>query len=144
MVATYFELTLVWNFLHTSPILSRSMSVLPCMMRMSTLHIYNYYILGFQLRLHCVKSTFAQLTSFTMLRSWPSTYRILSPLSSHFTKQTVKVATIIRLVWRKFYTSKRCQFRVYSHHPLYYCITFTRSFLSCLLSFYGIPIFHTF
>ena len=31
-----------------------------------------------------------------------------------------------------------------NHHPLYYCITCTRSSLSCLLAFYGIPIFHTF
>ena len=31
-----------------------------------------------------------------------------------------------------------------NHHPLYYCITCTRSSLSCLLTFYGIPIFHTF
>ena len=40
--------------------------------------------------------------------------------------------------------SKRCQFKVCSHHPLYYCIMFTRSSLSCLLAFYGIPIFQTF
>ena len=31
-----------------------------------------------------------------------------------------------------------------NHHPLCYCITCTRSSLSCLLTFYGIPIFHTF
>ena len=37
--------------------------------------------------------------------------------------------------------SKRCQFKVCSHHPLYYCIMFTRSSLSCLLTFNGIPMY---
>ena len=45
-----------------------------------------------------------------MLRSWPSTYRILSPLSSHFNKQTVKGGDNIGLVWGIFYTRKQCQF----------------------------------
>ena len=38
------------------------------------------------------------------------------------------------------FESERCYFEVCSNHPLYYCITFTRSSLSCLLTFYGIPI----
>ena len=50
----------------------------------------------------------------------------------------------IGLVWRKFYTNKWCQFKVCNNHLLYYCIMFTRSSLSCLFTFYGIPIFHTF
>ena len=55
--------------------------------------------------------------------------------ASHFN------TTLIRNILQ---SSKPCQFKVCSHHPLYYCIMFTRSSLSCLLAFYGIPIFHTF
>ena len=51
---------------------------------------------------------------------------------------------LMHCVQYKFYMSKRCQFKVCSHHPLYYCIMFTRSSVSCLLAFYGIPIFLTF
>ena len=47
----------------------------------------------------------------------------------------------IGLVWRKFYTSKRCQFKVCSHHPLYYCIMFTRSSLFYFLWHPYIPHF---
>ena len=36
----------------------------------------------------------------------------------------------IGLVWRKICMSEQCQFEICSHHPLYYCITYT---LSCLL-----------
>ena len=73
------------------------------------------------------KTTFAQLT---ILCSWPSTYIILSPLSSHFTKQTVK-----------FYRSKRCRFK---YVAIIHSTTASQSSLSCRLAFYGIPIFHTF
>ena len=37
----------------------------------------------------------------------------------------------MELVWRKMYMSKQCQFEICSHHPFYYCITYTRSSLSC-------------
>ena len=47
----------------------------------------------------------------------------------------------IWLVWRKLYMSKKCQFEDVIVIPLYCCITSTRSSLSCLLAFYGIPIF---
>ena len=40
--------------------------------------------------------------------------------------------------------SKKCQFEDVTIIPLYYCITCTRSSLSCLLAFYGIPIFNIF
>ena len=65
-------------------------------------------------------------------------------LAVHHTRSTLVLRDNIGLVWRKCYTSKLCQFKVCSHHPLYYCIMFTRSSLSCLLAFYGILIFHTF
>ena len=42
----------------------------------------------------------------------------------------------IGLMWSKIYMSKKCQFVLLHHMP--------RSSLSCLLAFYGIPIFHTF
>ena len=70
---------------------------------------------------------FAQVTTFTMLHSW---------LSIHHCPHTFKIYVvskgddIIGLVWRKMYTSEQCQFEMCSHHPLYYCITYT---LSCLL-----------
>ena len=47
------------------------------------------------------------------------------------------------LVWRKIYTSKRCQFEVCSHHVLYYCIMFTRSSLSLSPCFWYIPSLHS-
>ena len=88
-------------------------------------------------------STFAKLT---MLRSWPSTaflhhcprtlHHLLNKLMS-----VSKGGNNIGLVWRKLYRSERCQFQGCCHHPLYYCITLTRSSLSCLPALSTIPIF---
>ena len=72
---------------------------------------------------------FAQLTSFTILHSWLSIQHCPHTLQIHVVS---KSGDNIGLVWRKMYMSEQCQFEMCSHHPLYYCITYT---LSCLLVF---------
>ena len=88
-------------------------------------------------------SMFAQLTGFTMLLSLQNSFASLHT-TLFKTHVMSKSGDNIGLVWSKIYMSKKCQFEDVTIIPLYYCITCTRSSLSCLLAFYGIPIFQTF
>ena len=144
-MATYFELT---SLAHVKcsphkPYIITSYECAPLAMIYSISMLDRWsHLHSFQLWLQSKTSTFAHLTSFTMLRSWPSTESLHHcPCTSLNKLMSVSKGGAL---WRKFYTSKRCQFEVCSHHPLYYCITITRSSLSCFLTFYGIPTFHTF
>ena len=88
----------------------------------------------------CFSSMFAQLTSYTMLLSLQNLFASLHT-TLFKTHVMSKSGDKIGLVWSKIYMSKKCQFEDVTIIPLYYM---PRSSLSCLLAFYGIPIFHTF
>ena len=126
-MATYFELT---SLAHVKcsphkPYIITSYECAPLAMIYSISMLDRWsHLHSFQLWLQSKTSTFAHLTSFTMLRSWPSTESLHHcPCTSLNKLMSVsKGGDIVGLVWRKF-----CLLAFYTIFTI---------LNSCLLSFF--------